>query len=225
MKIPKLPSYFLPLFVAAGAQSLSAITIDKANNATAIDTGGSWVGGTAPGSMDLARWNSTYTAVTAATLPQLTANIAWDGIIIGNMGGAVNSNLMGGFRHNTTSLFTLTLGAGGIDGTSATQAMRMESSVLIGANQTWNIINANTANSPTGFNNGEDLAFQGTNLVAAPAGQAPVGTFDLNGKLELFFTLWAGLGLILFAFTVLVMLCRVILRADRRPSKARTLNH
>ncbi len=39
-------------------------------------------------------------------------------------------------------------------------------------------------------------------------------TFDLNGKLELFFTLWAGLGLILFAFTVLVMLCRVILRAD-----------
>lgn len=39
-------------------------------------------------------------------------------------------------------------------------------------------------------------------------------SFDLNGKLELFFTLWAGLGLILFGFTVLVMLCRVIFRAD-----------
>lgn len=66
----------------------------------------------------------------------------------------------------------MTIGAGGIDASAAFQSFYGQSKVTLGASQTWNVANANTAGNPTGFNNGEDISFQ-----AQAAGTA----FNLGG--------------------------------------------
>jgi hypothetical protein len=73
---------------------------------------------------------------------------------------------------NANSANTLTLGSAGIDMSAATQELVLQSKLLLSANQTWNISNANTATGAGGLNVGEDLT------LFAQAAAAP---FDLGG--------------------------------------------
>jgi fibronectin-binding autotransporter adhesin len=64
----------------------AAADVVKANNADALGLGSSWVGGSAPGTGDVAVWNST---VTTQNVPAIDANFAMAGIRIANPGGIV----------------------------------------------------------------------------------------------------------------------------------------
>lgn len=109
-------------------------TYVKANNTTALNLTGSWVGGVVPGSADIGHWNST---VTGANTVALGAARTWLGVLITNPGGAVTVG---------TTTATWTIGASGIDMSSATQNLTINSpvAVALGANQTWNVASGRT---------------------------------------------------------------------------------
>ena len=144
------------------------------NNTSALNSTGAWAGGVVPDMDDVMLWDNTFTLpVAAASLPQLGGDMSVLGIKVTNVGGTLNAtNTQVGFQ-NTGSANTLTIGASGIDMSAATQAIQLQSKILLDASQTWTVANANTTGNPSGFNNGEDLAFQ-----ALAAGAA----FNLGGK-------------------------------------------
>lgn len=72
-----------------GAQVLFAADVVKDNNATALNVGASWVGGTVPGASDVAVWNAT---VTGANTVEIGGALTWDGLRVANPGGAVTVN-------------------------------------------------------------------------------------------------------------------------------------
>ena len=104
-------------------------TILKANNSTALNLTGSWVGGVVPTATDVAQYDST---VTTATNVNLGAALSFLGFSVTNPGGSVQVS---------TTNAALTLGASGIDLSSATQNLTFNSPVQIslGADQSWNI--------------------------------------------------------------------------------------
>ena len=104
-------------------------TILKANNSTALNLTGSWVGGVLPTATDVAQYDST---VTTTTNVALGAALSFLGFSVTNPGGSVQIS---------TTNAALTLGASGIDLSSATQNLTFNSPVQIslGANQSWNI--------------------------------------------------------------------------------------
>jgi autotransporter-associated beta strand protein len=167
--------------VAFSSSVVSAAEIVKASVASTnlLNTSTAWVGGTVPGASDVALWNSTVTAANATgsqTIVQMGGDFSWQGIKVTDVVGTANqgaANVSGIRMLNTSSANTLTLGSLGIDMSAATQALLIQSKVTLGADQTWNIKNANTAGAPLGFNNNEDLAFGSLGSAAA---------FDLNGK-------------------------------------------
>ncbi|MDB6150765.1 MAG: hypothetical protein JWQ44_2213 [Chthoniobacter sp.] len=131
----------------------------KAANATALNLPASWVENVVPTSTDVAVWDGSVSATNLAGQPQLGGDQSWSGIRVSNVGGTRNAaNTMAGFQ-NASSANTLTLGSAGIDMGAATHAFTIQSRILLAADQTWNIANANTASNPLGFNNGEDLGF------------------------------------------------------------------
>jgi autotransporter-associated beta strand protein len=168
------------LAVLTGSISLllthtQAADLSRANNNTsALNTTGAWAGGVVPTLNDVMLWDNTFTLpVAAANLPQLGGDMSVLGIKVTNVGGTLNAaTTQVGFQ-NTSSGNTLTIGASGIDLSGATQALQLQSKILLGASQVWAIANANTSGNPSGFNNGEDLSFQ-----ALAAGAA----FNLGGN-------------------------------------------
>jgi autotransporter-associated beta strand protein len=104
--------------------SARAATISKANNADNLVLGSSWVLGTAPGSGDIAQWDST---VTSANTTILGADTNWSGIIITNTGGLVTINAGN----------TLTIGSAGIDLTNATADMTLNCGINLAGANTW----------------------------------------------------------------------------------------
>lgn len=163
------------LFAGSGLFTLThAGEIVKLQNTNQLDNSASWSGGVVPGAADVMLWNSTYTTPGAlASLAQIGSSLSVAGIKVTDVGGTRNAaNTMVGYL-NTSSGATLTIGAGGIDLSAATQAFMAQSKITIGADQEWKIGNANTAGNPMGMNNNEDLAFQ-----AQLAGAA----FDFGGK-------------------------------------------
>lgn len=113
------------LAIVALAPIAGAATRTKANNVTPLNQGASWFSGTAPGSGDIALWDST---VTGANSVSLGASLSWLGIQITNPGGAIS--ISGGGN-------TLTLGASGIDASTTTQQLTLNTNVTLGAVQTW----------------------------------------------------------------------------------------
>ena len=164
----------LSLLVPVLALPSQAAEIAKLPNNTALNLGGAWNGGVVPGTSDIMLWDSSFTTPgTAATLSQLGADLSVQGLKVTNVGGTANlATTMVGFQ-NTSSANTLTIGSSGIDLSAATQALTLQSKILIGANQTWSIANANTNNNPQTFNNGEDLGF---------GAQAAGAAFNLGGN-------------------------------------------
>ena len=154
------------------SQSQMLADSSKASNTTALNLPGSWTNATVPTSVDLAIWDST---ISAANNSPLGGETSWLGIKVTNVGGAANGAVLMTIG-NASSANTLTLGAGGVDMSAATQAMAIQAKIAIADNQTWNIANANTGTNPAGLNISEDLAF-----LAQVAGTAVnLGGFTVN---------------------------------------------
>ncbi len=151
-----------------------AAEIAKLQNTATLNNPASWTGGVLPGSGDVMLWNNAFTAPGAlATLSQLGGNLSVLGLKVTDVGGTRNAaTTMVGYQ-NDGSANTLTIGAGGIDLSAATQTLTLASRILLGADQTWSISNANTNGNPAGLNNNEDLTF---------FSQAAAVPFDFGGR-------------------------------------------
>ena len=66
--------------------TVTATALVKANNATALDQGGSWVSGTAPGGSQWALWSGSYAAANLTNA--LQNSVTWGGIMISNVSPA-----------------------------------------------------------------------------------------------------------------------------------------
>ena len=116
----------LALLVLLSFTNVFAATIYKLNNATNLNTGSSWNGGTAPGAGDIAQWTSVSdgTGSTAA----LGGNVSWGGIQITNVTNWIT----------ISAGSTITLGSSGIDMSGSAQSLTINCDIALGADQTWN---------------------------------------------------------------------------------------
>ncbi|MCW1922918.1 autotransporter-associated beta strand repeat-containing protein [Luteolibacter arcticus] len=99
--------------------------IYKADNSDNLNLPGSWDNGTPPTPADIAHWDS---FVTAANSTLLGADLSWDGILISNPAGPVT----------ISGPNTLSLGASGIDLSTADQNLTINSAVALTTGQSWN---------------------------------------------------------------------------------------
>ncbi|WP_075090214.1 hypothetical protein [Verrucomicrobium spinosum] len=133
-------------------------TIIKADNADALNLGTSWSGGLVPGTNDVAQWDSSVTGVNTVNLG---ADAGWRGLSVLNPGGAVE----------ISGANTLTLGASGIDMSSAAVDLTLSSglSLLGNTQQSWKVAAGRTLNLHTGVftrNTGAVLNVQGDGTVS-----------------------------------------------------------
>ena len=159
-----------------------AAEIQKANNATALNLPGAWQAGALPGTGDVMLWDATVLAPgaprTVGALSALGVDTSIFGLKVTNVGGARNVAASAVGIQNASSANTLTIGAGGIDLTTATHAFYLEPKITLSANQNWIINNASTHATPMGFNNNEDLGFRAMTAATATTANTP---FDLGG--------------------------------------------
>jgi autotransporter-associated beta strand protein len=119
-------------------QFTPAATLQKANNADALNQPTSWVGGVVPGPADTASWDA---VVMGANSTALGAPLSWQGIQISNPGGAVS----------IAGADTLTLGTAGIDMSGSSQDLTIGTNLaLASGGQTWNVASSRTLNLNTG---------------------------------------------------------------------------
>ena len=111
--------------VLTGVSNLLASDIFKANNASNLNLSAAWVGGVVPGSNDVAQWDGT---LTAANTVLLGADTSWSGAKILSPGGLVQINAGN----------KLTLGASGVDMSTANNNFTLNCALTIGADQSWN---------------------------------------------------------------------------------------
>ena len=160
--------------------SAEAVTITKANNTTALNSTGAWVGGVAPTSADIALFDSTVT--TAISVSQGTT-LTWASVQITNPGGTI------GISQNTN---TLTLNTGGIDMSSATADLSFNGSggFVRAANNnfspTLNVAAGRTLTFNGQFNNQgntktSQLTGSGTIVFNGNAGSGGAYKFNING--------------------------------------------
>jgi autotransporter-associated beta strand protein len=135
---------------------LPGATITRRNNTANLSAKQAWSGGKAPGSADIALWDSN---VTSANTTSLGTNLMWLGIQITNAGGLVTINAGN----------TLGLGAGGIDMSAATVNFNLNCNVWLGAAQTWAV------------NTGRVLASTGVIFGSGPLTKSGAGTLTLSG--------------------------------------------
>ena len=143
--------------------NVTAPEMVKANNITALNAVGSWVGGVVPGSGNVAVWNST---VTAANTLSLGANTTWTGVRVENPGGDVTLN------------GTFTLAAGAVDtggvrnltvanvGTSSLSSL--SGSTVLTVNRAGNNNWTTTLNSADALRFNGTLALRGGNATTIP---------------------------------------------------------
>lgn len=127
---------------------VQAQTLNKAANLTNLDQAGSWTENQAPTSADTLVFGSGWT--TPGTV-LMGSSLSVQGITLGSLANANG-------RINATGGQTLTLGAGGIDGSAMTNTFRIDPAIVLSANQTWSIASgrilnlvANGISSPGGF--------------------------------------------------------------------------
>lgn len=144
----------LPLGLAAQSQ---AAEIQKANNATALNATGSWVGGVVPGASDIALFDST---LTASRTPSLGGNVSFAGIKVTNVGTAQSI-------FSTTGA-TMTLGSSGIDMSAAGANLSISAIMDLTASQTWSVAS------------GRSLAVSGASTGAGTITLSGAGTYSLG---------------------------------------------
>ncbi len=179
----KKSSSFIPLLGSiAFLLPVGADEIQKANNATALNLPGAWQAGVLPTAADVMLWDATVLAPaaprTVGALSTLGADTSIFGLKVTNVGGTRNAGASAVGIQNALSANTLTIGAGGIDLSSATQAFYLEPRITLSADQNWIIGNASTGASPMGFNNNEDLGFRGMTAASSTTANTP---FNLGG--------------------------------------------
>ena len=134
----------------------AAGVVVKANNTAALIYGQSWVGGLPLTTTNTARWDST---VTEPNFTLLGADTAWNGLQILNPSGPVAIN----------GVTTLSLGAGGIDMSAASQSLTLNNYVSLLSTQSWNVANGLT------------LAVNGAIAGAGDLNKDGAGTLVLGG--------------------------------------------
>ncbi len=139
-----------------GTLAATTTTITKANNATNLDAGGSWVGGVDPGIYKQAVWNSTVTAANTATL---ASDQDWAGIKIVNPGGTVTIN----------GTATLGLDDSGVDMTTATQNLTVNCPVQLVVPSNWSVATGRTATFNGKISGYPGLTLNGAGTVALEA--------------------------------------------------------
>lgn len=153
-----------------GVLHLNAGEIIKANNTTNLNLAGSWTTVPAYDGSDLATWNST---VTTANSVFLGANLEFAGIKVLNPGGKVTIGADGN---------TLTLGASGIDMSTATRNMDIVAGVKLSSAQMWNVGTGRLLDSNGNANNGGiTIDNQGYTLTVQGAGDADIGNLTGSG--------------------------------------------
>ena len=154
--------------------SLPAAEIAKTNDANALDLGTSWVGGVAPGSSDIALFDST---ITAQVQPQLGADTSWGGIkVIGPTGTTrINEVTSAG-----TAAKILTLGASGIDMSAATSNFDIWSRVALSANQSWTIASGRALQVVGWATSNADGKLYDTDLGGFTLTKAGAGTLTIH---------------------------------------------
>jgi hypothetical protein len=187
MKRHTLPLLNYPVWFAAFL-AFNALAPDikadqiKANNNTALQSGGSWVSGTAPGSGDNAIWNSTVSTAADCT-NSLGSAVTWKGIAITNPAAPVQIN----------GSSTLTLN-NGINMVSATKNFILNlGTVTVASNQTWTVASgrilttgsSTNAGSVNGGNNSVTLAGGGTWSMGGTGDDNGLGVTVSAGTLEL----------------------------------------
>ena len=139
VNLMKFPCWLLVLAALAVAPAARA-QIVRANTAGNLNTTGDWVGSVVPGSGNVAQWDATVTTAGNCTAA-LGGNLSWLGITILTPSAAVV----------ISPLNTLTLGASGINMSSAGQNLTISSALTIGAvNQGWNVASGETLTLNTG---------------------------------------------------------------------------
>lgn len=111
----------------------TSVTVVKDNNTTNLNLGTSWVGGVAPISTKVARWNN---VVTSPNTTILGADATWAGIEIANPAGLVTINAGN----------TLTLGGAStnIDMGAATADLTLNCGLSLGFNSLWDVSSGRT---------------------------------------------------------------------------------
>lgn len=108
----------------------------KADNTNNLEDGSSWVSGSVPTNTDqIAIWDST---VTSANNSLFDTNMTWYGIMITDPGGDIT------ISQPVTNGKTLTLGAAGIDMSSAVYDLTVNPHVLLKTDQTWTMTTSRT---------------------------------------------------------------------------------
>lgn len=150
----------------AAVVAATAVRADqtKANNNTALQSGGSWVSGTVPGAGDNAIWNATVSTPANCT-NTLGSAVTWKGINITNPTAPVMIN------GNTT----LTLN-NGVNMGSATQNLALNcGTISVASNQTWTVASGVTLTTGSSTNAG---AVNSNNNTVTKAG---AGTWTVSG--------------------------------------------
>ena len=156
-------------FLVAGlCIAAQAATINKTNNSTNLNLGSSWVGGTAPGSNDIAQWSNT---VTSANTVSLGADLKWAGIKVVNPGGAVS----------ITAGNTLDLGSSGLILSNATQDLVLSCALNLVSNQSWNVASGRTVFISNSVSGTALLTNSGTGTVTFNGGSGATYTFGTSG--------------------------------------------
>jgi autotransporter-associated beta strand protein len=149
-------------------------TVVKANNTTNLNLGTSWVGGVAPTSTKVAKWDNT---VTTPNTTVLGGDVTWAGIEIANPAGLVTINAGN----------TLTLGGAStnIDLSAATADLTLNCALALGFDSTWGVQSGRTLTVAGAVSGTNDLAIQnaGTVILSSGAnsysGNTTVGTTSM----------------------------------------------
>lgn len=181
--LPALGAAILISWLPMGAL---ADTRTKANNASNLNATGSWVGGVVPGATDIALWDTTVTAATAANFFNTGGNVTWGQIAVTNPGGAIT------IINNTITLNGVS--GVGIDLSTAAQDLTINSNITVNGPQAWQIGTGRTLFIHGAVTNNNALAITGTgnlvtsnnitvNAAGSHSGNTTVrgGTFTLNG--------------------------------------------
>lgn len=140
----------------------------KADNAIALNIGSSWKEGIIPVATDTVIWDN---IVSGANTVSMGADVSWAGIRIDNPGGLVtiNDNI-------------ITLGGGGIDMSSTTQDMIINSTISLSSNQYWTINAGKTLTIGGAITSAYTILKMGNgNLKLISNNSSFTGTTSLNG--------------------------------------------
>ena len=142
--------------------------IHKADNASNLNVPGSWVENSVPGSSAVAVWDYTVQTYTNSALG---ANLGWSGIQILNPGNGIAISPGN----------TLTLGASGIDLSSATASLALSNAVALGSDQSWNVASGQTLQLAGVVSGAGNLTLNNSGTIIINCTNTFAGNTAING--------------------------------------------